>query len=77
MDGRYIQPIVYSHEFIDIFNTNKSGAKYHYSKIKKAFNLKRGQYITIYHLRDYLGIDLKDIIDMIERIRRKKDKSST
>lgn len=65
-------PIIYSNDFMSIFNVNKNGAKYQYSKIKRHFNLKRGQYLTIYHLRDYTGMNLEDIIDMLQRTRNNK-----
>ena len=71
MDKEYINVVVYCNEFMDIFNVDKNGAKYRYSKMKKEFNLSRTQYITIYHLRDSMTVTLQDVIDMMRRIRNK------
>ncbi|MFD1631133.1 hypothetical protein [Pseudopedobacter beijingensis] len=70
MEENYTHLVIYPYDLMGIFNVNKSGAKYRYSKIKKFFDLKRGQYLTVYHLRDYINMSLEDTIDMIQRNRR-------
>ncbi|ADY51151.1 hypothetical protein Pedsa_0572 [Pseudopedobacter saltans DSM 12145] len=63
--------IVYVADLIPIYHVSLTGAKYRYSRIKKNFGLKRGQYITTAHLASYIGSSEEAIVRVIQENRKK------